>query len=195
MSTKRLCRYHFIIHSLHLFVHYYLFYHKQQYNFHFYNNLYLIILFSSFILFSISLSFHFFCSSTFFNFFPSSFLFFSFLFFLIKKHVKYPNVFGLGDCTNAPKSRTAAAISQEAPVAAGNLLNLINNKPISLKYNGYVFISFYPFLSLYSLLFHNFICFVISFIHSFLRFFLLSCFFFFLPFLPSFFILIVNHYC
>lgn len=53
------------------------------------------------------------------------------------QHVKYPNVFAVGDCSNAPKSRTAAAISQEAPVAARNLLNLIDSKPLNQKYNGY----------------------------------------------------------
>lgn len=26
------------------------------------------------------------------------------------QHVKYPNVFGVGDCINAPTSKTAAAI-------------------------------------------------------------------------------------
>ena len=26
------------------------------------------------------------------------------------QHVKYPNIFGLGDCTNLPTSKTAAAI-------------------------------------------------------------------------------------
>ena len=25
------------------------------------------------------------------------------------QHVRYPNIFGLGDCTNAPTSKTAAA--------------------------------------------------------------------------------------
>jgi len=53
------------------------------------------------------------------------------------QHVKYPNVFAVGDCSSAPKSRTAAAIAHEAPVAAGNLLNLIENKPLEYKYNGY----------------------------------------------------------
>jgi len=53
------------------------------------------------------------------------------------QHVKYSNVFALGDCTNAPKSRTAAAISQEAPVAARNLLLAIDGKPLTNKYTGY----------------------------------------------------------
>jgi len=53
------------------------------------------------------------------------------------QHVKYPNVFAVGDCTNAPKSRTAAAVSQEAPVAARNLLLAMEGKPLANKYTGY----------------------------------------------------------
>jgi len=53
------------------------------------------------------------------------------------QHNKFPNVFAVGDCSSAPKSRTAAAISQEAPVATGNLLALMNNKPLEYKYDGY----------------------------------------------------------
>ena len=26
------------------------------------------------------------------------------------QHVKYPNIFGIGDCTNLPTSKTAAAV-------------------------------------------------------------------------------------
>ena len=29
------------------------------------------------------------------------------------QHVKYPNVFGIGDCTNVPTSKTAAAIGKK----------------------------------------------------------------------------------
>ena len=28
------------------------------------------------------------------------------------QHTKYPNVFGIGDCTNAPTTKTAAAVGQ-----------------------------------------------------------------------------------
>ena len=28
------------------------------------------------------------------------------------QHAKYPNIFGLGDCTNIPTSKTAAAIGE-----------------------------------------------------------------------------------
>ncbi len=53
--------------------------------------------------------------------------------------MKYANVFALGDCSSVPKSRTAAAISQEAPVVAQNLLSSISNKPLTSVYTGYSF--------------------------------------------------------
>jgi sulfide:quinone oxidoreductase len=53
------------------------------------------------------------------------------------QHVKFPNVFAVGDCSSAPKSRTAAAVAQEAPVAVGNIMNMIKNQPLVHKYHGY----------------------------------------------------------
>lgn len=50
---------------------------------------------------------------------------------------KYPNIFGLGDCTNTPNSKTAAAITAQAPVLVHNLLNHIEGKPLNGYYNGY----------------------------------------------------------
>jgi len=29
------------------------------------------------------------------------------------RHTKYPNIFGIGDCTNTPNSKTMAAIGKE----------------------------------------------------------------------------------
>jgi len=34
------------------------------------------------------------------------------------QHVKYPNVFGLGDCTNTPNGKTAAAITSQVKAAS-----------------------------------------------------------------------------
>lgn len=53
------------------------------------------------------------------------------------QHNRYPNVFSLGDASSLPTSKTAAAIRKEAPVLVGNLLNLINSKPLNNQYNGY----------------------------------------------------------
>jgi len=53
------------------------------------------------------------------------------------QHTKYPNVFALGDCSNAPKSRTAAAISHESQILAANLIEYSKGKPFVQKYTGY----------------------------------------------------------
>ncbi|MGI0481526.1 FAD/NAD(P)-binding oxidoreductase [Geminocystis sp. CENA526] len=53
------------------------------------------------------------------------------------QHKKYSNVFGLGDSSSLPTSKTAAAIRKEAPVVVANLLALMNKKTPQDKYNGY----------------------------------------------------------
>jgi len=53
------------------------------------------------------------------------------------QHVKYPNVFSLGDASNLPTSKTAAAISAQQPVVAGNILSRISGREIREKYDGY----------------------------------------------------------
>ncbi|MGM9988084.1 MAG: FAD-dependent oxidoreductase [Bacillaceae bacterium] len=53
------------------------------------------------------------------------------------QHVVYPNVFGAGDNTNLPTSKTGAAIRKQAPVVATNIVALMNNKPMTAKYDGY----------------------------------------------------------
>ncbi|CAG4975585.1 unnamed protein product [Colias eurytheme] len=53
------------------------------------------------------------------------------------QHKKYTNVYGLGDCTTTPNSKTAAAIAKQAYVLEQNLLStMAGNKP-QHKYNGY----------------------------------------------------------
>jgi len=53
------------------------------------------------------------------------------------QHVRFPNVFSLGDCSSLPTSRTGAAIRKEAPVLAENLLALRDGKPLTGHYDGY----------------------------------------------------------
>ncbi len=53
------------------------------------------------------------------------------------QHKTYKNVFGAGDCTNLPTSKTGAAIRKQAPVVAENLLALMNGKPLQSRYDGY----------------------------------------------------------
>ncbi|NQV27825.1 MAG: pyridine nucleotide-disulfide oxidoreductase, partial [Rhodopirellula sp.] len=53
------------------------------------------------------------------------------------QHVRYPNVFGLGDSSSLPTSKTGAAIRKQAPVLVKNLRSLIADRPLTAKYNGY----------------------------------------------------------
>lgn len=53
------------------------------------------------------------------------------------QHSRFPNVFALGDCTNAPCSKTGAAIRKQAPVVVENLLAMIDNKVGTAEYTGY----------------------------------------------------------
>nr|ABR67864.1 sulfide-quinine oxidoreductase [Urechis unicinctus] len=53
------------------------------------------------------------------------------------QHTKYPNVFGMGDCTNAPTAKTAAAISAQVGVVNKNLSLVMDGKQPTRKYDGY----------------------------------------------------------
>lgn len=53
------------------------------------------------------------------------------------QHVKYPNVFSLGDSSSLPTSKTGAAIRKQAPVLIENLLAVMNQEEPAAKYNGY----------------------------------------------------------
>lgn len=53
------------------------------------------------------------------------------------QHSRFPNVFALGDCTNAPCSKTGAAIRKQAPVVVENLLALIDHRAVNAAYDGY----------------------------------------------------------
>lgn len=53
------------------------------------------------------------------------------------QHVRYPNVFGLGDASSLPTSKTGAAIRKQAPVVVKNLLAARHGKPLLTRYDGY----------------------------------------------------------
>lgn len=53
------------------------------------------------------------------------------------QHVRFSNVFALGDCTNAPSSKTGAAIRKQAPVVVENLLAIMDKKSVTAQYDGY----------------------------------------------------------
>jgi len=53
------------------------------------------------------------------------------------QHVRYPNVFGLGDAGSTPNSKTGAAIRKQAPVVVDNVDAFLNNGPLRASYDGY----------------------------------------------------------
>src|SRR5271170_8244153 len=53
------------------------------------------------------------------------------------QHVRYPNVFSLGDVTSTPNSKTAAAVRKQAPVVAGNILHMLGKTAVAGGYDGY----------------------------------------------------------
>ena len=53
------------------------------------------------------------------------------------QHVRYPDIFSLGDAGSSPNSKTGAAIRKQAPVVVQNLLNHMAKKPLSASYDGY----------------------------------------------------------
>ncbi|OIW22903.1 FAD/NAD(P)-binding domain-containing protein [Coniochaeta ligniaria NRRL 30616] len=50
---------------------------------------------------------------------------------------KYQNVWSAGDASSLPTSKTAAAITAQAPVLVGNLLSSLEGKGPKLEYDGY----------------------------------------------------------
>lgn len=52
-------------------------------------------------------------------------------------HQKYPNIVSLGDVAGIPTSKTSAAVRVQVPLAAKNLISLMEGKEPTEKYNGY----------------------------------------------------------
>ncbi|WP_371347459.1 TIGR01244 family sulfur transferase [Ancylobacter sp. IITR112] len=53
------------------------------------------------------------------------------------RHVRHPDVFALGDATNTPNAKTAAAARKQAPVVAVNVLAALDGKAPAAQYDGY----------------------------------------------------------
>lgn len=53
------------------------------------------------------------------------------------QHLKYPNIFGVGDVTGIPNSKTGAAVRKQYPVVVKNLLSVIEGRAPMAKYDGY----------------------------------------------------------
>lgn len=50
---------------------------------------------------------------------------------------KFSNVYGIGDCTNSPNSKTAAAVAGQSGVVVPNLLATMANREPTAVYDGY----------------------------------------------------------
>ncbi|WP_424935690.1 MULTISPECIES: NAD(P)/FAD-dependent oxidoreductase [Bacteria] len=53
------------------------------------------------------------------------------------QHLRFPNVFAIGDVAALPTSKTGAAIRKQAPVLVTNLLAFLGGRPLSASYDGY----------------------------------------------------------
>ena len=53
------------------------------------------------------------------------------------QHIKYENIFSLGDASSLPTGKTGAAIRKQAPVLVQNLLSYMNGEKMNASYNGY----------------------------------------------------------
>ncbi|MEL7207509.1 MAG: FAD/NAD(P)-binding oxidoreductase, partial [Actinomycetota bacterium] len=53
------------------------------------------------------------------------------------QHVRYDNVFSLGDAGSTPNSKTGAAIRKQAPVVAANVLRRLEGEDPTERYGGY----------------------------------------------------------
>lgn len=53
------------------------------------------------------------------------------------QHVRYQNVFALGDAGNTPNSKTGAAIRKQAPVVVDNILSYLADRELLAGYAGY----------------------------------------------------------
>jgi sulfide:quinone oxidoreductase len=53
------------------------------------------------------------------------------------QHVRFPEVFALGDAGSTPNSKTGAAIRKQAPVVAANVAASLADQPLPATYDGY----------------------------------------------------------
>lgn len=53
------------------------------------------------------------------------------------QHVRFDNIFGLGDGTTTPNAKTMAAARKQAPIVAVNALAVLDNKEPNIAYDGY----------------------------------------------------------
>lgn len=54
------------------------------------------------------------------------------------RHLRYANVFGVGDIAGVPKGKTAASVKWQVPVALDHLVAEIAGKTSNALYTGYL---------------------------------------------------------
>lgn len=53
------------------------------------------------------------------------------------QHLKYKNVFSIGDCSATPNSKTAASVAAQAPIVFENMISTLAGKNAKTTYDGY----------------------------------------------------------
>ncbi len=53
------------------------------------------------------------------------------------QHVKYQNIFSLGDACSTPNSKTAAAVRKQVPTVVNNIKRMVNGEKIEKSFYGY----------------------------------------------------------
>ncbi|KAG6117364.1 hypothetical protein E4U13_001168 [Claviceps humidiphila] len=53
------------------------------------------------------------------------------------RHKRYPNIWSAGDASSLPTSKTAAAVTSEAPVLVRNLMQVLDGREPDASYDGY----------------------------------------------------------
>jgi len=53
------------------------------------------------------------------------------------RHLRFPNIFGVGDINGVPKGKTAASVKWQTPVVVDHLVAAIGGKEGTAVYNGY----------------------------------------------------------
>ena len=64
------------------------------------------------------------------------------------QHDKFDNVFALGDCSNLPTSKTAAAIAAQNVIVAKNVEAVLTGQQLDASYQGYTRFFFAYFITL-----------------------------------------------
>lgn len=67
------------------------------------------------------------------------------------RHKKYNNIFAIGDCSNSPNGKTAAAVAGQSGVIKANLFAMLDGKPMPAQVPYFLF--FFSLFFFFNLLF------------------------------------------